>query len=680
MDSLPVSPIEELNAAIQSHNPFLKTGIVKDQDVWGKGFPDVATLNAHASNAVFQAIERVRTSPSSQDKVTSLAFTASMGVGKSHVISRIRHRLQADGSALFVYASVNKYTDLNLINYLFQQTLANSLRQIGSQGVMQWQEVATAKVNEAEKARKPDAQALSPEQLVKNFDRVYAQKLARNQKNLIDVLFDKVFTNKPNADPDIIRAILWTLSEKQAPFAIKWLSGQPIANAKADELRLPLNSNKTNQDRESEALNAVREILNFVSGYKPVVICFDEIDVRNECTNSGLTTPEVIADLVKRLYDTLHQSELSQGVVLLTVMLPDTWQETVKQMGGGTLDRVLAEPSLNKKPIELKPIDGKSMVDLVTLWLKEFYQQRNFNPPRWLYPFEESQLIEYGKKERPTVRKALEWCAENFKIDKEPLPEDPLERFELALKTEGKAVSVDDLENNSLLADTLSFGFQTLKGQTLGKVTVNDITEVKPKAANAGWINFRVVGSENGKVVKIGVAVIQNSQAALVAGLKRLCNYSKFDLTRGCLVRSKSKVEKIKKNSEASRWLTYLISDMDMKGELVDLIEEQVKPLITLRSVYQKRDKYDLSEEQVLSFISQKQLTFENLLLQEILSDPSGEMPTLEEDDVLTELADQTLGNAAEEDTSLYEEFASLSSRDETANEDELSDLLNLGD
>jgi hypothetical protein len=37
---------------------------------------------------------------------------------------------------------------------------------------MQWQEVATAKVNEAERARKPDAQALSPEQLVKNFDRV----------------------------------------------------------------------------------------------------------------------------------------------------------------------------------------------------------------------------------------------------------------------------------------------------------------------------------------------------------------------------------------------------------------------------------------------------------------------------------------------------------------------------
>ena len=64
MTSSPVSPIEALNAAIQSHsdNPFDKPAIVKSQDVWGKGFPDVETLNAHASDAVFEAIQRVRTS------------------------------------------------------------------------------------------------------------------------------------------------------------------------------------------------------------------------------------------------------------------------------------------------------------------------------------------------------------------------------------------------------------------------------------------------------------------------------------------------------------------------------------------------------------------------------------------------------------------------------------------
>jgi len=148
MENPSVSPIEDINAAIQSHNPFSNAGIVKEQDIWGKGFPDVPTLNAHASDTVFQAIELVRTSQSSQDKVTSIAITAQYGVGKTHLLSRIRHRLEREGGALFVYAGVNNYTDLNLVKYQFQQTLADSLSKTGSQGVMQWQEVAAAIAND----------------------------------------------------------------------------------------------------------------------------------------------------------------------------------------------------------------------------------------------------------------------------------------------------------------------------------------------------------------------------------------------------------------------------------------------------------------------------------------------------------------------------------------------------
>ena len=156
------SPIEDLIAAIQSHNPFDKPAIVKSQDVWGKGFPDVETLNSHASDAIFEAIKRVRTSQSTQDKVTSLAITAEKGVGKSHIISRIRHRLEREGGALFVYASADEYVDLDLIKYQFQQTLADSLKHTGSQGVMQWQEVATAMANQASRASNTNAPTLAP--------------------------------------------------------------------------------------------------------------------------------------------------------------------------------------------------------------------------------------------------------------------------------------------------------------------------------------------------------------------------------------------------------------------------------------------------------------------------------------------------------------------------------------
>jgi hypothetical protein len=638
MNNIPVSPIEALNAAIQNHNPFSKAGIVKEQDIWGKGFPDLPTLNAHASDAIFQAVEKVKTSQSSQEKVTSLVLTASMGVGKSHILNRTRHRLESNGNALFVYASVNNYTDLNFINYQFQQTLVNSLSRLSSQGVMQCQEIAAAMANECFKAINPATPNLSPQKLLDQFDQVCASWATKN-KNYMKALTKQFLKTRSNVDPYILRAVLWTLSETETPFAIKWLSGEELDKSKAEELGLPTNSGKTNQDREVESLNNVQKILNLVSYYRPIIICFDEIDVNTSCRDDGLTTPQVIADLVKRLYDTLEQSELSQGLVIITVMAPDTWK-TVNMMPGSILDRV--STYTQRKPIDLKYLNGDSLVDLVKLWLEGFYNVRNLNPPDPVYPFNESQLREYGRG-KPTVREALTWCAENFKVfvpPKPELPEDPLARFELALNKELEADIQEEIEDNSTIGKAIYFGFETLKGQTVDKVTIDDITaEIKPKTKNAGWIGFKIVGTENGRTIKIGVATIQSSQSELVAALKRLIDYQTFDLTRGCLVRSQSKIEKISKSSQAYKLLEKLVS-VEKGGEVVYLIEEQIKPLIALSAVYEKCTEYNLTKDEVFDFISQKKLTFDNLLLREILSDPSNQMPVVDDEDEFQLLED----------------------------------------
>jgi hypothetical protein len=661
MESSPVSPIEALNAAIQSHNPFSNAGIVKEQDVWGKGFPDVPSLNAHASDTVFQAIEQVRTSQSTQDKVTSIAITAEPGVGKSHIISRIRHRLEREGGALFVYASLDNYKDLNLINYKLQQTLSESLLHSGSQEVMQWQEVATAMANEGFRAINPNAPSLSPEELVSRFDKVSASWLARN-KNLMNTLTNQVLRIKPNADPYIVRAILWTLSQSQAPFAIRWLSGNELAQSNAEALGLP-NPNKTSKEKENDALKTIQQIFNLVSYYNPVIICFDEIDVINDSTDDGFPTALVIADLVKRLYDTLHQSELGKGVVFLTVMLPVTWAKKVNTMDGGTPERI--STYTKRKPINLNYINGDSLVELVTLWLKEFYEARNLTPPHPVYPFEEAQLREFGRRGL-TVRQALRLCAENFKVYEESLPAEPIERFELALKAESAAVLGDYLENNSLIADSLFFGFQNLKGEKiegetatgekLNEVMIEDVTEVKQKARNKGWINFKIIGKEKDKDFKIGIAVLQQTSGkSLGAGMQRLIDYEKFDLTRGCLVRSKQK--KIRRQLESYVYLNELVHKLG--GEWVDLKAEEIKPLINLYSVYQKRDLYQLSEKQIREF--SKPLTLENELLREILSAPSGEIDeeTIEDDD-----------------SKLLKDLLNPSSLDSTDESDDLSDLL----
>lgn len=645
-----ISPIETVNAAINSHNPFTNAGITQQQNIWGKGFPDVPTMNSHASNKVFEAIEFVRKSKSNKDKVTSIVITSPVGVGKTHVLSRIRHELEKKGGALFVYSGVNNYTDLNLVKYQFQQTLADSLSKTGSQEVMQWQEVAAAMVSEGQE------NATTPANIVKKFDDIYTKRLAKNS-NLINVLQNKVMKNKPGADPYIVRAILWTLSQIQVSFTKLWLSGEDLAQSNADYLGLP-NATKTNQDREAEALKNIQQILNLVSLYHPVVICFDEIDVENNCTEDGLTTELVIANLVKILHDTLENSELGQGVVILTVMKTETWKDVIKQQQKATLDRL--SKYTQTEPIELKPVNADSMIQLVTVWLQEYYSSKNLIPPHPLYPFEETQLREYGKN-KPTVREALQWCANNFKVEEEKLPPDPLERFELAFQRESEIKFEEYIEDGSLIAESLSFGFHTLKGKILEGVMIEEINEeIKPKAQNKNFINFKIIGNQNGKEVKIGVAVIQDSLPTLTAGLKRLTDYETFDLTRGCLVRSKSKIEQMNKNLGGYKLLDKLI--LQKGGETVDLIEDQIRTLIAILAIYQKRQNYQLTEEQIFDIISNNKITFDNLLLREILSDPSGNMPNVDDENDLSDL----FGDDENVNTSDI--------NDET--EDDLSDLL----
>lgn len=645
MTNSPISSIEAVNAAIKSHNPFTNAGIVKEQDVWGKGVPDVPTLNAHASNKVFQAIEFVRKSKSSQDKVTSIAITAQQGVGKTHLLSRIRHQLEKIGGALFVYAGGNNYTDLNLVKYQFQQTLADSLSKTGSQEVIQWQEVAAAMANEGRE------NVSSPADLVKRFDQAYKSNLAKN-KNLINALQKQVIKNKPDADPYMVRAILWTLSETQSPFAIKWLSGEELAQLNADELGLP-NPNKSNQDREAEALKNIQQIFKLVGYYNSIIICFDEIDVKNNSTDDGLPTESVIANFVKIMHDTLENSDLSQGVVILTVMLPETWRDKVNSLPGGTPDRI--SKFTQRKPLDLKYVSGDSMVELVMIWLEEYYNSKNLIPPHPLYPFVENQLREYGRVNKPSVREALRWCSDNFKVEEEVLPSDPFERFELAFTREIQIKFEDYIEDSSRIAEALYFGFNTLIGKSLEKVMIAEISsDIQPKSKNRNFINFKIIGHENGKQVKIGVAVIQDSQFTLNAGLKRLNDYKTFDLTRGCLVRSYSKIEQMKKKSETYKLFDELI--LSKGGENVDLIEDQICPLIAILAIYQKRQNYQLTDEQIFDIISKNNITFDNLLLREILSDPSGNMPVVDDEDII-------------------DEFLSSSTIEETEDADDLSDL-----
>jgi hypothetical protein len=590
----------DLINAIKNHNPFDRPLVVRSQDIWGKGFPDVPSLNAHASDAVFEAIEKVRTK---KRQVVGITITAEKGLGKSHLISRIRHQVQADGSALFVYMS--ECGDLNRIKTEFLRTLAISLKQIGSQGVSQWRELAVALVNEAYDKK------FTPQQLVNQFPGA----LAKNPK-VVDVLRDKVLSIKPDIEnPDILTAILWTISPDPGyeTFAINWLSGRNLPQSKADAMGL---ANLSTQDKEAESFSTVRQILDLIGGYKPIIVCFDELDVP-ECSDAGFTKAQVSAGLAKDLYNSIKSG------VLLTAMYAETWIHEVKVLSyaEAVVDRI------GEKILELKYLNSEDVITLVAQWLKEFYDEKGLTPPHPVYPFDAEKLKELGK-ERPIVRKVLKWCAENFKApNKGEIIITPKHPVESVYENELAALenTIDDyMEDKATLAEAFKLAFSTLIGQTVEQVQIEEITEVKTKAADKGYLDFKIVGKENGKVVKIGVAILQESGGMFVqATLRRLIDYNKFDLTRGCLVRSKQ----IGRNAtKAKQYLSELLSDK-LGGEWVLLKAEDIKSILAILFVLRGHQDYELKEEEIMNFVVQKRIAIDNYLIREILSDPSGQIP-----------------------------------------------------
>ncbi|ACC82311.1 P-loop NTPase fold protein [Nostoc punctiforme] len=581
---------------ISKHNPFEARLVVRDQNVWGQGFPDVPSLNSHVSDAVYNAIEKVN---SGQRKVIGITITAERGLGKSHLISRIRHRLQFDGSALFVYMS--QCNNLNRIKAEFLTTLATSLKQIGSQGVSQWQYLATALINEAFNKN------YTAQQLINQFPGA----LVKNPK-VVEVLRDKVLGIKPDLEnPDIITAILWTLSPDPAYeiFAIRWLAGNSLPQVKADAMGL---ANVSADDKEAESFTTARQIINLIGDYKPIVVCFDEMET-DHCNEIGYTGRQVTAIFAKDLCDKIKRG------VLLTSIFPDHWINEVKRLGNAdsVVDRI------GEQVIELKYLNSDDVIDLVSRWLEEFYQEHTLTPPHALYPFDEQKLRALGK-ERPIVRKILKWCADNFKfpgivIDRHPV--EPAYNQQIsALET----TILDYMEDKATLAQALRLGFNAVIGETIENVKIEKVVDVEVKAVDRGYLDFKIVGTENGKNVKIAVAVLQESGGLFVqATLKRLIRYKDFDVTRGCLVRSKQ----INKGAtKAQEHLKTLLSK-ELGGEWVLLKPEDIKPLLALHFVMKGREDDELSEEQIIDFIHQKQIAIDNYLVREILSDPSGQVP-----------------------------------------------------
>jgi len=106
--------------------------------------------------------------------------------------------------------------------------------------------------------------------------------------------------------------------------------------------------------------------------------------------------------------------------------------------------------------------------------------------------------------------------------------------------------------------------------------------------------------------------------------------YDRFKLTRGCVIRSQDR--KIKSHWEAHNIRIKLVEELC--GEYIYLVAEDVKPLIAILAVYDKREGYGINEDAITAFITESQIASNNPLIRDILSNPAS---VIDDDDTESE-------------------------------------------
>jgi hypothetical protein len=593
------SEFSNIDDLIQQHNPFAGHTVVRNSQVWNKSLPDVPSINAHVSDTVFEAIHKIN-----QNSMQTVGITVvgEKGLGKTQVISRIRHHFKQTDQVLFIY--MGDYGEkLSKIKSKFLETLTSSLRAYGQyEGIMQWQEIAAHLINQAK------GWNYTAEQYIPRFPDWLNQHSTKAIDHFTDLIFSK--QNQIIENPYIIRAILWTLSRPHAMYATYWLSGMELAERQAQDMGLP---NFKTGEKEVESFKTTCQILNLVSQYKIPLICFDELDAPYIDELTGFSLFQITASMAKDLFNNIKRG------LLVLAMYESTWRDLRSlNQAEAVIHRIASYPQLGQ-PISLNYLKPDHVIALVSQWLKEFYAQHQVVPPHPLYPFTEAQLIELGKL-RPKTRDVLGWCASQWKTGKIDPPAN-LDVVKPAFENELAEIEqkiTDLLEDSDQLAETLAFSFERIIGKTIENVEIKSIERFK-----RCYLHFKINGIENSQPVKIGLAVSQQSGGAIIqAILRQLGDYQRFDLTRGCLVRSKT----IGKGAKlAHKYLTKLQSEKG--GEWVRLPKEDIKPLLAIYAVYKNQESYGVKPEQIFDFIEKSELVIKNPIICEILSDPSGQAP-----------------------------------------------------
>jgi hypothetical protein len=475
MDSSSIVPssIKALNAGISSHNPFVNAGTVHEPEIWIDRQADSTQLNLGARSRLHTAYGRICRG----ETVAAVTLLGQTGTGKTHELNRLRQHVHtAPTPGLFVYLNVQQFAEGQAVRQQFLRAIGDSFVRRTPSGLLQWQQLAIALANHALSGLDNSRKQFAPRSVLELLSR---NSLEQNQA-WIDRIAEAFFRVRPDIDdPDIVRAIFWTLCPHQLPYARKWLSGLMLPSWKRNELGLP---QPRMQNPESQAWQTTLNLLAAIEHYAPVTIAFDCFE-HPEIPEPGVQKERVAIGLIKWLGDRLRTRTRRFGVLFVSAMHPDTWDLVEEHFGP-----VAQFAHDRSEPCGLQPADAETIEQAIECWLKTFYQARNLVPPTPLYPFDRAQVAALVR-ESVDLHDAIEWCADNF----QPVETDPLESVELRFGEILRELADDGLGDDWTISQAIAQAFSQLKGCDLTiDDPINPADRDESMIAEISEISFRV--------------------------------------------------------------------------------------------------------------------------------------------------------------------------------------------
>lgn len=603
-----------IHARQSSPNPFSLESVISSDEVWGDVIADLQTLNQHVDQTVLSAISEVRQKLS---KKVGVAIKGDRGTGKSHVIHRIWKTIEHEGHAFFSYIPPCK--NPSRIDSHVRVSLCQDFNRPDSEGLTQWQKLAAAIIYTLKESDYEQeyqeylARCHDPEQLRKY---ILASIPKAEIPLFLDNLTEAVLESQTNLDFDFVKAVLFTLfkTTKAAQIGLAWLKGDDHPSIKG--AGLPLYSPEQQDQKAIWIIQQVAKLAEVV--YKPVVICFDELDSAGSDHHSGDSKAEVVARCIDRIYFQCS------NVVLICCAISDTWRE-IEQMMGGIPDRV-GQRSANTKPPTVE-----QMCELVKLRLLWFYQHNKLDASLYpsLFPLQEDKLKNLAR-EAVGTRTLFKECAKLFAEYQIPDSPDPIvppppdrskqqEFFELYQDLLSKVRISKNQKNDDALAEVIACGLQMVPPRAIENVKVSDVEFIDSNSPHD--VHFVICGYDSSlqQNVRIGVRVSDTTTpATLKAVMTRLLDYKRYDLTRGCLVRLTPIPRNLKRGKELEAELVNSKS-----GEVVVIDDmNAVRSLIALERIYQQAEDYGFTQEELIQFAQNLELVADNPIISEILSAP----------------------------------------------------------